>query len=70
MEGGWNINEICFNDDADESEYYLGYSIGNKKPYWVRHCNAENGCEFESAIELVDATIFDERSFREQCNHT
>jgi len=33
MEGGWNINEICFNDDADESEYYLGYSIDNKKPY-------------------------------------
>lgn len=36
----------------------------------MRYCNAENGCEFESAIELVDATIFDERSFREQCNHT
>lgn len=33
LEAGWNINEICFHfiDDADEIEYYLGYSIGNKK---------------------------------------
>lgn len=71
LEAGWNINEICFcfSDDADESEYYLGYSIGNKKPYWAGYCDVENGCEFESAIELVEATIFDGRSFKERWNN-
>lgn len=46
----------------------MGFLFGSKKPYWVGYCNIENGCEFESANELVDPPIFDGKSLRARWN--
>lgn len=70
LEAGINIDETClvFADDPDEHEHYLGYLPQFKKPYWVGYCDIEDGCEFESAKELVEAPIFDGKSLRERWN--
>lgn len=46
----------------------MGFLFGSKKPYWVGYCDIENGCEFESANELVDPPIFDGKSLRARWN--
>ena len=44
-----------FNDDADKSEHYLGC-----------YCDVPDGCEFDTAYELLNAPIYDGRSLRER----
>ena len=46
----------------------MGFLFGSKKTYWVGYCDIENGCEFESANELVDPPIFDGKSLRARWN--
>lgn len=66
LEAGLNIDETCFYfvDDPEEIEYYLGYLPQYDKPYWVGYCDVENGAEFATAEELVNAPIFNGRSLK------
>ena len=48
-----------FNDDADKSEHYLGCLRAFQKPYWVGYCDVPDGCEFDTAYELLNAPIYD-----------
>lgn len=67
-----NIDETCFyfSDDEQELEHYVGYLPQYEKPYWIGYCDIEDGCEFESAEELVNAPVFDGRSLKERWNET
>lgn len=71
LEAGMNIDETCFyfKDDPNKYDYYLGYLPQYEEPYWVGGCDIEGGCSFKSATELVDAPIFDGKTFREQWNN-
>lgn len=66
LEAGLNIDETCFffADDPEEEEHYLGYLPQYDKPYWVGFCDVENGTEFETAEELVNAPIFNGKSLK------
>lgn len=70
LESGKNIDETCFYfaDDPGKNEHYLGCLPQYEKPFWVGYCDIENGCEFESAAELVNAPIFDGRTLKERWN--
>ena len=35
-----------------------------EKPYWVRYCDVEGGCEFKTADELVNAPIYNGKSLK------
>lgn len=70
LEVGVNIDETCFyfSDDKEEREHYVGYLPQYEKPYWIGCCDIEDGCEFETAYELVNAPVFDGRSLKERWN--
>ncbi len=57
-----------FSDDPQETEHYLGYLPEYENPYWVGYCDIENGCNFKTAEELVNAPIYDGRSLKERWN--
>ncbi len=65
---GSHIDETCFYfaDDKTEKEHYLGFLPQYEKPYWVGYCDIENGTEFETAVELINAPIFDRRTLKER----
>lgn len=65
---GLYVDETCFyfSDDPNEREHYLGCLPQYEKPYWIGYCDVENGCEFESALELVNAPVFDGRSLEQR----
>jgi len=68
LEAGMNINETCFYfaDDPEEKERYLGYMPEQERPYWVGYCDLPGGCDFKSAVELVNAPIFDGKSLKDR----
>lgn len=68
LDAGENIDETCFyfSDDPDESEHYLGYLPQYEKPYWIGYCDVEDGCEFKTARELVNAPVFDGRALEQR----
>lgn len=70
LESEKNIDEthFYFADNPDKKEHYLGCLPQYEKPFWVGYCDIENGCEFESAAELVNAPIFDGRTLKERWN--
>lgn len=70
LEAGVMIDETCFyfRDDVSKEEHYLGYLPQYEKPYWVGYCDIEDGCEFETASELVNAPIYDGRSLKNRWN--
>lgn len=57
-----------FFDDEAEEEHYLGFLPQYAKPYWVGYCDIENGAEFATALELINAPIFDHRTLKERWN--
>jgi len=65
--GKW-IDEtgFYFADDPSEEEHFLGYLPEYDLPYWVGYCDIEDGTEFKTAEELVNAPIFDGRSLKER----
>lgn len=67
LEAGCWIDETCFyfKDDPAEEEHYLGYLPQYEVPYWVGKCDVENGCEFKTAEELVNAPIYYGKSLKE-----
>lgn len=70
LEIGETIDETSFYflDDEKEEEHYLGFLPHFEKPYWVGYCDIENGTEFYTAEELVNAKIFDGKSLKERWN--
>lgn len=70
LEAGAMIDETCFyfKDDPEEEEHYLGYLPKYKKPYWVGHCDIKDGCEFETASELMNAPIYNGKSLKSRWN--
>lgn len=66
LDTGMMVNETCFyfTDDPTEEECYLGYLPQYEKPYWAGYCDVKDGCEFETADELVNAPIYDGRSLK------
>lgn len=70
LDAGVMINETCFyfSDDPSEEEHYLGYLSQSEKPYWVGYCDIRDGCEFETASELVNAPIYDGKSLKSRWN--
>ena len=65
LDAGMNIDEtgFYFSDDPMECEHYLGYI---QDSYWIGYCDIEDGCDFSSAAELVNAPVFDGKSFQER----
>ena len=68
LTAGRNIDETCFTfrDDPDERERYLGYIPNYEDPYWIGLCDVEDGCDFKTAEELVNAPVFDGKSLRDR----
>ena len=68
LKAGKNIDETCFyfSDDEDEREHILGYLPQFEKPYWIGYCDVEDGCEFATAKELVEACVFNGKSLKER----
>lgn len=66
LDAGMMVNETCFyfTDDPTEEERYLGYLPQYEKPYWAGYCDVKDGCEFETADELVNAPIYGGRSLK------
>jgi len=60
LQAGKYIAEICFYfaDDPEEAERFIGFLPGDERPYWIGLCDVENGCEFATAEELVNAPVF------------
>lgn len=65
---GKYIDETCFyfKGESEKDAHMLGYLPQYDKPYWVGYCDIIDGCEFNSAEELVDAKIFGGKSLRER----
>jgi hypothetical protein len=63
---GMNIDETCFYflNDPKEEEHFCGFSPQFDKPYYVGLCDIENGIDFTSADELVNAPIFNGQSLK------
>ena len=70
LDAGVMINETCFyfSDDPSKEEHYLGYLPQYKKPYWVGYCDIKDGCEFETANELVNAPIYNGKPLKSRWN--
>jgi hypothetical protein len=68
LKAGDSGDETCFyfSDDPKEDEHYIGFLSEYEKPYWVGFCDVENGCEFDTAEELVEAKIFNGKSLKER----
>jgi hypothetical protein len=68
LKAGVSIDETCFyfSDDPKEDEHYIGFQSEYEKPYWVGFCDVEDGCEFNTAEELVEAKIFNGKSLKER----
>lgn len=68
LKAGMNINETCFyfDDEPQIEERYIGYSPEYEKPYWVGYCDIEDGCEFYTAEDLVNAKIYKGKSLIER----
>ena len=70
------MDEICFyfKTDEDETEHYIGYlpytykndHAKNEKPYWAGLCDINNGCDFSTAKDLLEAKIYNQKSFKER----
>lgn len=65
------INETLFyfDDDIDETDHMLGCIRNYEKPYWIGYCDIADGCEFNTANELLSAKIFDGKSMKERWEH-
>lgn len=72
LEKGKNIDEteFYFTDGPKDDYHILGYLPQYEKPYCVGYCDAEDGAEFATAEELVNAKIFDGKSLKERWNET
>lgn len=68
LKAGASIDETCFyfTDDPQGSEHYIGYLPQYEKPYWVGYCDIPDGCEYQTAEELVEAKIYDGKSLKER----
>lgn len=51
-----------FSDESTEQEHWLGCMLSQKKPYWVGGCDIPDGCEFDTAEELMNAPIYNGKS--------
>ena len=61
--------EFYFSDERDESKgsiHCLGCLQQFPLPYWAGYCDIPNGCEFQTAEELVNAPIYNGRSLAER----
>lgn len=67
---GRSIDEtrFYFADDEAAEEHYIGFLPKYAKPYWVGYCDIEDGTEFGTALELVNAPIFNHRTLKERWN--
>ena len=68
LKTGLNVNETCFCFEGDETEHYIGFLSKYEKPYWAGLCDIKNGCEFNTAEELVNAPIYSGKSLLERWN--
>jgi len=68
LKAGGSVDETCFyfSDDPKEDEHYIGFQAEYEKPYWAGFCDVEDGCEFDTAEELVAAKIFNGKSLKER----
>ena len=65
--GKWiDETQFYFADDPNEKDCFLGYLPQYELPYWVGYCDIEEGTEFKTADELVNAPIFDGQSLKER----
>ncbi|MGN1110453.1 MAG: hypothetical protein ACI4QY_02290 [Oscillospiraceae bacterium] len=55
-----------FDDDPTKTEHYLGCLRKYDKPYWAGYCDVPDGCEFQSASELLNAKIYDGLSIKDR----
>ena len=53
-----------FKTDPDEIDHYIGYVAGYKKPYWTGLCDIQDGCEFSTAREMLEAPIYNGQSIK------
>ena len=57
-----------FKTDPQKTDHYIGYIeiAGTDTPFWTGLCDIEDGCEFSSARELLEAPIYDGRSIKDR----
>ena len=66
-DGKWlDETSFYFTDDLREADHMIGYLPQFEAPYWVGDCDIPDGCEYQTAQELLNAPIFDGRSLRER----
>ena len=65
--GKWiDETQFYFADDPNETDRFLGYLPQYELPYWVGYCDIEDGIEFRTAEELVNAPVFNGQSLKER----
>ena len=58
--------QFYFRSDPLSEDHMIGYLPQYDKPYWVGGCDVPDGCEFNTAKEMFEASIFDGRSLKER----
>ena len=63
-----NIDETAFyfKSDPEEIDHYIGYLPEYDSPYWIGQCDIPDGCEYETAEEMFEASVFNGKSIKER----
>lgn len=63
-----NINDTSFyfKSDPNETLHFMGYLSELDRPYWIGICDIEDGCNFKTAKELFEASVFEGRSIKDR----
>ncbi len=68
----FQIDETLFyfdDEPENEQEHFLGCIRDYDKPYWIGYCDIPNGCDFETASDLLNAKVFNGSSIRDRWEH-
>ena len=67
----FHVDETSFYfiDDPSETEHMLGYLPQYEKPYWIGYCDIPDGCEYDNALELLTAKVYDGKSMKERWDY-
>ena len=55
-----------FKTDPDETGHYIGCISRYEQPYWIGLRDIEDGCDFSSAKELLEAPVYDGKSIKDR----
>lgn len=66
----YQVDETSFYfiDDPEQKEHMIGCIRKCDRPYWIGYCDIPDGCEFYTALEMLEAKVFNGKSIKERWN--